>query len=107
VQYQREAVRRRASPAPAKAPPKPAAPAPPKAARTKLSHKEQRELEGLPAKIEALETEQAELERVLADPATYRTRAADVPRLTSRVQAIPTEVETLFARWEDLSSRSA
>jgi ABC transport system ATP-binding/permease protein len=59
-----------AAPAPAPAP-KPAEPPRPPAARTKLSYKEQRELDALPARIEALEAEQKALNDLLADPVLY------------------------------------
>ena len=49
----------------------------PSSTRRKLSYKEQRELEALPAQIEALEREQAEIERSLANGALY---ASDPPR---------------------------
>ena len=42
---------------------------------------------------------------MLADPATYKTRASEVGALTARLDALPAEIEALFARWEDLSSR--
>src|SRR5690606_17342243 len=55
-------------------PREPAAPSPaasPAAPRRKLSYKEQRELDALPARLAALEQEQAELDRLLADGQIY------------------------------------
>ena len=46
----------------------------------KLSGKEQKELESLPARIEALEREQAGLTAQLADPAFYKKRPPNLPR---------------------------
>jgi len=72
---------------------------------TKLTYKEQRELDQLPDRIAALEAEQAALETELADPATYQPGAADVAALTARREAIETELLTLLERWETLEQR--
>src|SRR4051794_20548882 len=55
-----------------------AAPAAPKKL-VKLSYKEQRELDGMEAAIMALEATKAELDRELADPATYASPAKLTP----------------------------
>jgi ABC transport system ATP-binding/permease protein len=78
--------------APAKDGPRPA-PAKPKAA-AKLSYKEQRELDELPARIEALEAEQKTLHERLA-----------VPALQARSDAIEAELMAALERWEALGSR--
>jgi ATP-binding cassette subfamily F protein uup len=72
----------------------------------KLSYNETRELEALPAKLEALEREQAEIAAKLADPATYQDRATDVAALDARHEAIEAELTALLARWEALESRA-
>ena len=74
--------------------------------KTKLSYNEKRELEQLPRRIEALETEQAELEQRLADPATYQSGNADVAALASRREAIENELLSLLERWESLEQAS-
>ncbi len=74
--------------------------------KKKLSFKEQREYEELPAAIDALETEHGELEAVLADPATYTERAGEVTALTARYEALPAETEVLYARWTVLDERA-
>ena len=84
-----------------------AAPAPAPASERKrerkgLSYKEQKELEGLPGRIEALEEEHAEVEERLADPASYRGDGA--VDLIARHKAIEAEMETLFARWQELEA---
>ena len=76
--------------------------APATARKVKLSYKAQRELEQLPARIEALEAEQAALEARLADPTTYQPGQADVAALTARREAIESELLTLLERWETL-----
>jgi len=104
VQRERAKVTAAAAPAPAPAP-KAAEPAKPAATKTKLSYKEQRELEGLPARIEALEKEQATLAAQLADPATYAKDAQKVSALQSRNSALEEELLAAMERWEALGSR--
>ena len=70
----------------------------------KLSFKEQRELDGLPEKIAALEAEQSEINALLADGTLY---ARDNPRalqLASRNAAIDTELMAALERWELLGA---
>jgi len=81
------------------------APAPGGDRASKLSFNEKRELEGLPARIAALEDEQAALEAQLADPNTYRARASEVGRLKARIGSIAAELEAAMARWVALESR--
>src|SRR5574337_892805 len=90
-------------PAPAKA-----AEAPRRVAErpTKLSFNEKRELEGLPAKIEALEAEQQQLHARLADPALYQREPQEVVRCKTRLEALDGEIEAAMSRWEKLESRA-
>ena len=74
--------------------------------RRKLTYKESRELEALPAKLEALELEQAALAARLADPATYQDRTLDLRAMNARHEAIEAQLTTLLARWEELESRA-
>ncbi|MEZ4386793.1 MAG: ATP-binding cassette domain-containing protein [Candidatus Krumholzibacteriia bacterium] len=80
---------------------RPAAPPPPPAQR-KLKWKEARELEELPARIEALEAEQATLHTALADPALYRTDGDAVVRHRERLAVVAAELTAVYARWEEL-----
>jgi ATP-binding cassette subfamily F protein uup len=94
----------RPEPAPASAPVQAAAPRAP-AARSKLSFKEQRELDGLPARIEALEAEQAGIAARLADAGTYTREPQQVPLLQARHDAIDAELTAALERWELLGAR--
>jgi ATP-binding cassette subfamily F protein uup len=85
------------------APPRPAAEAP--ARRTKLSYKEQRELEELPARIEALEAEQKALSDELAGTELYTATPQRVPQVQARYAQIEDELMQLLERWEALSAR--
>ncbi len=78
---------------------------PPATAKAKkLSGKEQKELETLPAKIEALEKEQGELTAKLADPSFYKTQAAKFAEVKARLEVVEREHATAFARWEELEA---
>jgi ATP-binding cassette subfamily F protein uup len=103
-------LRQRPAPASAAAPtratPKPAAKA---RTPTKLSYKDQRELDALPAQIETLEQEQQELEQQLADPALYqRTDAqAVVSTASARLTVLNAELATCYERWAALEEQQA
>jgi ATP-binding cassette subfamily F protein uup len=65
----------------------------------KLSYKEQRELDALPAAIERLEAAQAALHEAMSDPASARD-AAD------RWRRLEEELSAAYARWELLEAAS-
>jgi ATP-binding cassette subfamily F protein uup len=83
-----------------------AAPADAKVTRNtrKLSYKEQRELEGLPAKMEALEQEQQQLRTALAEPDIYTRDPMGAARMHERDAAIEDELMQCLVRWEELGS---
>ena len=69
----------------------------------KLSYKEQRELDGLPALIEALEKEQGEVRAALADSSLFAKDPATAASLFARDAQIDTELVKALERWEILS----
>jgi len=73
--------------------------------KAKLGFKQVRELDELPGKLEALEAEQADLARRLADPALYQDRTVDLKALNARHEAIDAELSQLLARWEELETK--
>lgn len=75
--------------------------------KNRLSYKEQRELEALPAQIEALEAEQVGIAGRLADPVIYQTDAKDAARLQARSEALEAELLEALARWEALEAKQA
>ncbi|MSQ75781.1 MAG: ATP-binding cassette domain-containing protein [Rhodoferax sp.] len=79
----------------------PAAP-PPKA--RKLSFKDQRELEGLPERIAALEAEQQDIAKLLADGTLYATGNARALGLAARSAQIDDELLAALERWEALGA---
>lgn len=71
----------------------------------KLSFKEQRELEELPARIEALETEQKTIGAKIEDGSIFAKDAAEGARLTERYAAIDEALLVALERWEELESK--
>ena len=88
---------------PASAPAVVAAPAVPKP--RKLSYKEQRELDELPGRIEALEAEQVTLATLLADADAYTRDPKGVAAAQARVAKIDDELLSAMERWETLGQR--
>jgi ABC transport system ATP-binding/permease protein len=68
----------------------------------RLSYKEQRELEGLPEKIEALEAEQSELHRLMGDGDFYRQLGDKITAAMERLEAVRDELEACYSRWQTL-----
>ena len=70
----------------------------------KLSFKEQRELDGLPERIAALETEQRDIATLLADGTLYASDNARALGLAARSALIDDELLVALERWETLGS---
>jgi ATP-binding cassette subfamily F protein uup len=92
------------APAPALATPTPPAPVVARP-RAKLSYKEQRELDELPAKLEALESEQKTLEAEMATPAFYTQAKQVVADKQARFGLIEEQLMAMLERWEALSQK--
>jgi ATP-binding cassette subfamily F protein uup len=73
--------------------------------RTKLSYKEQRELDALPERIDALEIEHRALLERLSSGELYAKERQRVPELQARLQSVEAELTQALARWESLASR--
>lgn len=71
----------------------------------KLSYNEQRELAALPAKIEALEKEVADIEAFLADGASYASDPARCKSCAERLGPAKAELEAAVDRWAELEER--
>jgi ATP-binding cassette subfamily F protein uup len=72
----------------------------------KLSYKEQRELDGLPGQIEALEEEQKQVRTALADSQLFVNDPAKATAMYARDAQIDEELLAALDRWETLSSKS-
>lgn len=70
----------------------------------KLTNKEQQELKSLPARIEALEAEQARLQEKMAEPTFYQQPPEEIKTITSRLDEIGDEVLAAMERWETLET---
>jgi ATP-binding cassette subfamily F protein uup len=70
--------------------------------KKKLSFKEQRELELLPAKLEELESEIACRTAAMNDPKYFQQDAATITRGNEELARLQTELDVAFARWEEL-----
>jgi ABC transport system ATP-binding/permease protein len=71
----------------------------------KLSYKEQRELDALPARIEALEAEQKQIAAAVANPSLYVNDPQRAAALHARAAQIDEELTAALVRWETLGSR--
>ncbi len=91
-----------AAPAPVATPAAAKAPAPGRAVAKKLSFKEQREFESLPATIDALEQEQEALLASMGSGNVEAMRAA-----STRAAEITELLESAFARWSELEDRAS
>lgn len=80
-----------------------AAPAP---VKKKLSYKDQRELDQLPAEIEALEAEQAALSEKLADGSWFVSDAEAATQASQRLAEIEEILLEKLERWDELENMS-
>ncbi|MCB1626162.1 MAG: ATP-binding cassette domain-containing protein [Xanthomonadales bacterium] len=71
-------------------------------ARRKLSYKDQRELDTLPQRIEALEQELAQRTAAMNEPGFYQREAAAIQADQQTLAERQTELEQLYGRWETL-----
>jgi ATP-binding cassette subfamily F protein uup len=74
--------------------------------KVKLSYKDQRELEQLPAEIEKLETEQAELSAKLADGSWFVRDANAATAASQRLAEIEEVLLEKLERWDILENMS-
>jgi ATP-binding cassette subfamily F protein uup len=71
----------------------------------KLSFKEQRELDELPAVIEAIESEQRALAERIASPDFYKEGALAIMQSLAHVDELQRALAAVYARWGELDSR--
>ncbi|PJI35387.1 ATP-binding cassette domain-containing protein [Acinetobacter pseudolwoffii] len=80
--------------------------APVAAKKVKLSYKDQRALEQLPAEMEALEKEQAEINTQLADGSLFVSDSDKAMQLSQRLSEIDELLLEKLERWEELDNLS-
>ncbi|MBN8838623.1 MAG: ATP-binding cassette domain-containing protein [Sphingomonadales bacterium] len=96
---------RKRRPEPKKAAATKAAPPPPPQPRVKLSYKDQRDYDQLPARIEALDAGIARDEATLADPGLYARDPAAFDRLTRAIGVAREEKDAAELRWLELAEQ--
>ncbi|MCG7945138.1 MAG: ABC transporter ATP-binding protein, partial [Candidatus Thiodiazotropha taylori] len=80
----------------------------PKNRTTKLSYKDQRELDQLPQQIEQLEQSLSGLQQQLSDPDLYQTGEGEqVVELQQQMTEVEHDLEQAYARWEELETFKA
>ncbi len=84
---------------------KPAKQAPARSGRQRMSYKESRELDALPAEIERLEGERVRLEALLADVALYERDRGAFEEALRRIPQVKASLLAAEERWLQLESR--
>jgi ATP-binding cassette subfamily F protein uup len=74
--------------------------------RSRLSYKERKLLEQMPATIEALEQEQRQLNEAMAAPEFYKEGSEKIKDVLARLGALEAEIHEAYARWHELESRA-
>ena len=72
---------------------------------TKLSYKEQRELDALPASIEKLEEEKTSIEANFCDSDYFTSQPKAYQSDQQRLAELQAELTTAYARWEELEAK--
>ena len=75
-----------------------------KSAKRKLSYNEQRELDGLPARIEKMESEIAAMHGMMAEPSYYRKPGDEIAADAAKLAEFEQALDDAMARWEELES---
>ena len=65
---------------------------------------QEREIQDLPRKIEALETQQKELFTIMSDPLFYKKDKEEIAGVKSDFDRVEGEIETAYRRWEELEA---
>jgi ABC transport system ATP-binding/permease protein len=71
----------------------------------KLSFKEQRELDNLPERVEALEARRSAVDAIVSDSTFYAQPQAEVHARLAELQSLGADIEQAYARWAELEDR--
>ena len=71
-------------------------------AKKKLSYKDQRELDNLPALIERLEQEQSALEQQISTPEFYQAERDQIDNTLAALKDTQVKLEQAYQRWDEL-----
>jgi ATP-binding cassette subfamily F protein uup len=80
-------------------------PQPLPAHKRRLSFKEQRELAGLPSRIESLEVELASLRAEMESANFYKAGGDHIRQVLTRIEDVQRELDSAIARWMELEER--
>lgn len=75
--------------------------------RKRLSYKEQREFEELPAKLETMELRKLTLDALVADPNFYGRDQNEVKNTLGELQALSEQIDAAYLRWDELEKLQA
>ncbi len=70
----------------------------------KLSYKDQRELDALPKRLEALEEGIKRLQAVMSDPTFYQKSSEEMAKANEQLKSQEDELAAVYARWEALEA---
>jgi ATP-binding cassette subfamily F protein uup len=70
--------------------------------KRRLAYHEKRELESLPAKIESLDAEIAELHLVVSQPEFYKQASSEIARKQTQLKQLEEQLAAAYHRWEEL-----
>ncbi|MEE8482684.1 MAG: ATP-binding cassette domain-containing protein, partial [Acidiferrobacterales bacterium] len=70
----------------------------------KLTFNDQRELDALPEKIEALEQEQSQLQAIVSGLGFYQQEEAKITRTVAKLNAVSKKLESCYQRWTALEA---
>lgn len=73
--------------------------------KPRLSYQLQRELDNLPAKIEALENRQGQLEEMISAPDFYKGGPETVKVTLTELSDVQKNLDTCYQRWQELDAR--
>jgi ATP-binding cassette subfamily F protein uup len=77
-------------------------PEPPSGGKRKLTFKERKELEALPAEIEKCDADIAALHREMAEPQFYQQPGGQIAAEQARLQQLEAQLAAAYHRWEEL-----
>ena len=70
----------------------------------KLSYKDQRELDALPAQIETFEEELEALHALMADDAFYKKESEEIKKVKNQLEETQQKLSHCYERWEELEA---
>lgn len=78
----------------------------PRSSTLRMSYKETKELESLPATIEALETEQEQLMQRMSQADYFKRDISEQQADKARSDELPTLIEAAYERWQELTDKA-